>query len=313
MENVIVIFGPTASGKTSLSIELAKELNGEIISADSMQVYKHMNIGTAKPDEEERQGINHYLIDEIELDQEFNVTKFQELAYKYIELILKKGKIPIIVGGTGLYINSLLYNINFSETISDWELRDRLKKEAEEKGNKYIHDMLRNIDEEAAAKIHENDIKRVIRAIEVYEHTKKTISDHQQVSRLEPPRYNFIKIGITMDRQKLYDRINKRVDLMLEKGLVDEVNRIISMGYDKNSVAMQGLGYKEIIAFLRGESNWDETVELLKRDTRRYAKRQLTWFRRIEDVYWLEVDKMKSSSEVLKNIKDYIAISGIFL
>ncbi|HHW47441.1 MAG TPA: tRNA (adenosine(37)-N6)-dimethylallyltransferase MiaA, partial [Clostridiaceae bacterium] len=239
MDNVIVIIGPTASGKTSLSIELAKDLNGEIVSADSMQIYRYMDIGTAKPDEEERQGIKHYLIDEVNPDEEFSVARFQQLAYKYIDQILRKGKLPIVVGGTGLYINSLLYNINFSETVSDWKLRERLKNEAKEKGNAYIHDMLKKIDPEAAAKIHPNDVKRVIRAIEVYEHTKKTISYHQKVSRLEPPKYNYIKIGLRMDRQKLYDRINKRVDLMIEKGLVREIEKLVELGYDKNSVAMQ--------------------------------------------------------------------------
>jgi len=313
MDNVVVIFGPTASGKTGLSIELAKDVNGEIISADSMQIYKFMDIGTAKPDEEERQGIKHYLMDEVYPDEEFSVARFQQLAYKYIDEILRKGKVPIVVGGTGLYINSLLYNINFSETVSDWELRERLKREAEEKGNNYIHDMLKQIDPEAAAKIHPNDVKRVIRAIEVYEHTRKTISYHQKVSRLEPPKYNYIKIGLRMDRQQLYERINERVDLMVEKGLVKEVERLVDLGYDKNSVAMQGLGYKEILSYLRGESSWEETIDILKRDTRRYAKRQITWFKRIENVYWVDVDRFSSKSEMLKNIKYYIACSGIFL
>jgi len=313
MGNVIVIVGPTASGKTKISIELAKDIKGEIISADSMQVYKYMDIGTAKADEKERAGIRHYLIDEVYPDEEFSVARFQQLALKYIDEILQKGKVPIVVGGTGLYINSLIYNINFSETISDWELREKLKKEAEEKGNEYLHQKLREIDPEAASRIHVNDVKRIIRAIEVFKYTNKPISYHQEISRLNPPKHKFLIIGLTMDRKKLYDRINRRVDLMLERGLVDEVKKLASMGYDKNSVAMQGLGYKEILAYLRGEMSLEDAIYSLKRDTRRYAKRQMTWFRRIENVHWIDLDKCEREEEILKNIKYYIATSGIFL
>jgi len=313
MGNVIVIVGPTASGKTKISIELAKDIKGEIISADSMQVYKYMDIGTAKADEKERAGIRHYLIDEVYPDEEFSVARFQQLALKYIDEILQKGKVPIVVGGTGLYINSLIYNINFSETISDWELREKLKKEAEEKGNEYLHQKLREIDPEAASRIHVNDVKRIIRAIEVFKYTNKPISYHQEISRLNPPKHKFLIIGLTMDRKKLYDRINRRVDLMLERGLVDEVKKLASMGYDKNSVAMQGLGYKEILAYLRGEMSLEDAIYILKRDTRRYAKRQMTWFRRIENVHWIDLDKCEREEEILKNIKYYIATSGIFL
>ena len=313
MGNVIVIVGPTASGKTKISIELAKDIKGEIISADSMQVYKYMDIGTAKADEKERAGIRHYLIDEVYPDEEFSVARFQQLALKYIDEILQKGKVPIVVGGTGLYINSLIYNINFSETISDWELREKLKKEAEEKGNEYLHQKLREIDPEAASRIHVNDVKRIIRAIEVFKYTNKPISYHQEISRLNPPKHKFLIIGLTMDRKKLYDRINRRVDLMLERGLVDEVKKLASMGYDKNSVAMQGLGYKEILAYLRGEMSLEDAIYILKRDTRRYAKRQMTWFRRIENVHWIDLDKCEREEEILKNIKYYIATTGIFL
>jgi tRNA dimethylallyltransferase len=252
-QSVIVIAGPTASGKTKLAVDLAKKINGEIISADSMQVYKYMDIGTAKPDKEEMSGIRHYLIDEIYPDEEFSVARFQELAMKYISQILSNGKVPIIAGGTGLYINSLLYNINFSETISDWALREQLEKEAEEKGNKFIHDKLAAIDPEAAARLHENDRKRVIRAIEVYTHTNMPISQHQQLSRLNPPPYNYIVFGLRMDRERLYERINRRVDLMLENGLIDEVKKLRELGYDKGATAMQGLGYKEILSYLDGE------------------------------------------------------------
>lgn len=313
MKNVIVIVGPTASGKTKLSIELAKAVNGEIISADSMQIYKYMDIGTAKPDEEEKSGIQHYLMDEVYPDEEFSVAKYQELAYSYIEKVLAKGKVPIVVGGTGLYINSLLYNINFSETISDWELRDRLKKEADEKGNQYLHDKLREIDPEAADRIHVNDTKRIIRAIEVYEHTKKPISYHQEVSRQDPPRYNYIIIGLRMDREKLYERINKRVDIMFEKGLIDEVKKLVEMGYDKNSIAMQGIGYKEVLSYLKGEISMEELVYLIKLGTRHYAKRQITWFKRIENIFWVDVEEETTLSHILKIIENYIASYGIIL
>lgn len=312
MDNVIVIIGPTASGKTKLSIELAKSVGGEIISADSMQIYKHMDIGTAKPDSSEMDGIKHYLIDEVYPDEEFSVARFQELALKYIDEILDKGKVPIIVGGTGLYINSLIYNINFTETISDWDLRDRLRKVAEEKGNEYLHAKLEEVDSDAAKRIHVNDLKRIIRALEVFEYTKQPISYHQEISRQKPPRHNFRIFGLNMDRSVLYERINKRVDLMIEKGLVEEVIKLNSMGFDKNSVAMQGLGYKEILYYLRGEATFEEARYLIKRDTRHYAKRQLTWFRRIENVHWMNVDEL-TQEEILKNIKYDIASNGIFL
>lgn len=312
MANVIVIFGPTASGKTRLSIELAKRIDGEVISADSMQVYKYMDIGTAKPDADEMSGIKHYLMDEIYPDQQFSVAIFKELALKYIDEISNKGKMPIVAGGTGLYINSLIYNINFSETISDWGLREHLQKEAKEKGNRYLHDKLKKIDPGAAEKIHENNVKRVIRAIEVYEYTKRPISYHQEVSRSEPPKHNFILLGLRMDREKLYDRINKRVDLMIEKGLIDEVRKLVELGYDKSTVAMQGIGYKEILGYLKGETSLDDAIYIIKRNTRRYAKRQITWFKRLENVHWIDVDK-HNEIEILENIKYYLATIGIFL
>lgn len=313
MENVIVIMGPTASGKTKLSIELAKDINGEIVSADSMQIYKFMDIGTAKADEEEKQGIRHYLIDEVTPDEEFSVARFKELAIKYIDEIIKDGKIPIISGGTGLYIDSLIYNIEFGDTICDWELRESLKREASEMGNEYLHNKLKEIDPEAAKKIHMNNVKRVIRAIEVYTYTQKTITSHQEDSKKKPSKYNFIVFGLTMDREKLYERINQRVDLMMEKGLVDEVNKLIEMGYDKSTIAMQGIGYKEILSYLRGEITLDEAVYVLKRDTRHYAKRQLTWFNRMKNVTWINMDQFNNVHEILKNIKDVIATSGIIL
>lgn len=313
LNNVIVILGPTASGKTKLSIELAKDIHGEIVSADSMQVYKYMDVGTAKPDEEEKQGIKHYLIDEITPDREFSVAGFQQLAIKYIDDIINRGKVPIVSGGTGLYIDSLIYNIEFGDTICDWELREKLKNEALEKGNEYLHNKLKEIDPEAAEKIHMNNVKRVIRAIEVYTYSQKPISMHQEESRKNPSKYSFMIFGLRMDREKLYERINQRVDLMLEKGLVQEVKKLIEMGYDKSTIAMQGIGYKEILSYLRGEITLDEAVYVLKRDTRHYAKRQLTWFNRMKDVTWIDIDQNSNLNEIIKNIKDVIATSGIIL
>ena len=308
MDKVVVIIGPTASGKTKISIELAKAIDGEIISADSMQIYRYMNIGTAKPDREEMAGIRHYMIDEINPDEEFSVARYKEMAEKYIKEIIKKGKKPIIVGGTGLYINSLIYNINFSETVSDWNLRKMLGKEAKEKGNEYLHKRLREVDPEAAERIHINDIKRIIRALEVYEYTRRPISYHRELSRQKSPDYDFRIFGLTMDREKLYERINRRVDLMIEKGLVEEVKDLLRMGYGKNTVAMQGIGYKEIIFYLKGELTMDEAVYIIKRDSRHYAKRQMTWFRKIENVYWIDVGN-SDTSKILNTILQRLEFS----
>ena len=306
MKEVIVIAGPTASGKTSLSIELAKLLDGEIISADSMQVYKYMDIGTAKPSAEEMQGIRHYLIDELLPNEKFNVVKFKELAEKYIEIILKKGKQPIIVGGTGLYISSLINNINFSETGSDWELRKQLDREAEEHGPVYIHDRLKLVDPASAANIHPNNVKRVIRALEVYHQTQKPISYHNEKSRETPPKYEFILLGLTMEREKLYDRINKRVDIMLENGLIDEVGRLVELGYADSITSMQGIGYKEILSYLRKEITLEEAVETVKRESRRYAKRQITWFKRIKEIKWFSIDNFGNTNNIFEAVITYI-------
>lgn len=306
MNRVIVIAGPTASGKTNLSIELAKRLNGEIISADSMQIYKHMDIGTAKPTIDEMQGIKHYLIDEVLPNEEFNVVKFKELAEKYIEEIIAKGKLPIIVGGTGLYISSLMDNISFSESQCDWELREELKKEAEEFGAEYLHDKLKQVDEEAANNIHPNNIKRVIRALEVFYQTKKPISYHNEISRGVPSKYSFILIGLTMDRQYLYERINKRVDIMLDNGLVEEVKSLAMLGFSDSITAMQGIGYKEILAYLEGKNSLEEAVEIIKRDSRRYAKRQLTWFKRIKDIKWFNIDNFGNNHNIVEEVANYI-------
>ena len=314
MEPVIVLVGPTASGKTGLAIELAKKINGSIVSADSMQIYRYMDIGTAKPDMVERSGIRHYMVDEVDPDVRFSVAMYRELALKYISRIIEEGGRPIVAGGTGLYINSLLYNIQFSETICDDELRQTLRKEAEEKGNRHLYEKLQEADPEAAARIHENDVKRVIRALEVYTHTNRTISQHARQSRLEPPPYRYLIFGLNWDRAKLYERIEKRVELMFQKGLIDEVKKLAELGYDKGTTAMQGIGYKEVLLYLKGECSLEETKEILKRDTRRYAKRQLTWFRKLENIKWLEVDENTSLNGLAeKIIQECIASNGIIL
>jgi len=314
MEPVIVIVGPTASGKTGLSIELAKLINGSVVSADSMQIYKYMDIGTAKPDKLEMSGIMHYMIDVLTPDESFSVAKYRDMALDCIKKITSEGRHPIIAGGTGLYINSLLYNINFSQTICDDELREKLKTEALEKGNRYIHEKLQAIDPIAAARIHENDIKRIIRAIEVYTHTNRTISEHESQSRLEPPPYKYIVFGLNWDREKLYERIDRRVDRMLEAGLIEEVKKLVEMGYGRGSTAMQGIGYKEVLSYLKGEQTLEETIYILKRDTRHYAKRQMTWFRRIKEINWLEIDENTDLKEIAeKIIRECIATHGIIL
>ncbi len=313
MDSVIIIAGPTASGKTRLAVELAKDIGGEVISADSMQIYKYMDIGTAKPSIEEMGGIKHYLIDEIFPDEPFSVAAYKELALRYIREVLKKGKKPIVAGGTGLYINSLAYNLNFSETVTDWELRERLNREAETEGNMFLHEKLKKIDPEAAKEIHPNNVKRVIRAIEVYEHTKETISHHKDISRSIPPDYRFIIIGLMPDRQELYERIDKRVDIMIREGLVEEVKRLIDLGYDKSTIAMQAIGYKEILSYIKEEISFEEAVYAIKKGTKNYAKRQMTWFKRLENVHWIDVGRHKSIYEIVKNIKYHIALYGIFL
>ncbi len=310
-KSVIVIVGPTASGKTATAVKLAQMINGEIISADSMQVYRYMDIGTAKPAPEEMGGIKHYLLDEVYPDELFSVVRFKELAENYIGEILKNNKVPIVAGGTGQYISSLVYNIQFSEMAADWGLRMELENIAKAKGNEYLHKELEKIDPIAAEKIHFNNRKRVIRAIEVFKLTGKPITYHEMVSRSEMPEHDFILFGLKTDRKKLYERIDKRVDLMLEKGLIEEVRTLLKSKYDIGKTSLQGLGYKEILYYLRGLSSLDDSIKLLKRNTRRYAKRQLTWFNAMKEIKWINVDYNKSLEEIVKNIYKYIASTGI--
>lgn len=299
---IIVLTGPTAVGKTEVSIRLAKAVGGEIISADSMQVYKYMNIGTAKILPEEMQGVPHYMIDEWEPDEDFNVFLFQKRVKEYIRDIHERGKVPILVGGTGFYIQAVLYDIAFTEDQQDDSCRRSLEREAEKKGAHFLHEKLRQVDPESAKAIHENNVKRVIRALEYYEFTGEKFSEHNARERERTSPYDFLYLVLTMDREILYDRINRRVDKMLEEGLADEVKSLLDRGYKRDLVSMQGLGYKEIAAALEQECTMEEAVYCLKRDTRHFAKRQLTWFRREREVVMLDKGDYAATEDVVKEI-----------
>ena len=285
---LVILTGPTAVGKTALSIKLASEIGGEIISADSMQVYRQMNIGSAKIKPEEMGGIPHHLIDILEPEEEFNVCLFEKLALEAMEQIYERGHIPVVVGGTGFYIQALLYQIDFTEEETDTAYRDKLWQLGEEKGNHYLHELLRKVDPESAEEIHENNRKRVIRALEFYENSGKPISTHNKEQRQKTSAYNSCYFVLTDDRKKLYERIESRVDQMLSKGLVDEVRTLKERGCNASMVSMQGLGYKEILEYLDGRCSLLEAVEKIKKETRHFAKRQLTWFRREKDVIWID-------------------------
>lgn len=288
---MVILTGPTAVGKSALSIGLAKCINGAVISADSMQVYKYMDIGSAKITPNDMQGVSHYLIDELEPDEEFHVVRFVALAKSYLEKIYAEGRIPIIVGGTGFYIQALLYDIDFTEQESDEAYRSFLETLACEKGAEHLHAMLREVDPESAEAIHANNSKRVIRALEFYHLSGKKISEHNETERRKTSPYNFAYFVLNDDREKLYARINTRVDTMVENGLVDEVRRLQAMGCHSDMVSMQGLGYKEILAYLNGDCTLEEAVYVIKRQTRHFAKRQITWFKRERDVIWLPKDR----------------------
>ena len=305
---LIVLTGPTAVGKTSLSIALARAVEGEIISADSMQVYKHMDIGSAKIKKEEMEGIPHYLIDVLEPDEEFHVVRFQEMAKEAMKEIYSKGKIPILTGGTGFYIQAVVKDIDFSQDTEKSSVRERLENLAQEKGGEYLHELLAQRDPESAEKIHPNNIKRVIRALEYYELTGEKISLHNEREGEKVSPYNTAYFVLSDHRERLYERIDRRVDQMLDEGLVEEVRRLAQMGYTRDMVSMQGLGYKEILAYLEGEYSLEEAVYVLKRDTRHFAKRQLTWFRREKDVIWVnkpdfDYDDKKILEYILENCK----------
>ena len=309
---LVIITGPTAVGKTALSIELCKRIGGSVISADSMQVYKGMDIGTAKIKPEEMEGIPHYLIDEYEPDHEFNVAEFKEKALEYANTIYSQGRIPVIVGGTGFYIQALLYDVDFSLGEEDKGYRQQLSDIAREKGNDHLHEMLREVDPEAAEAIHSNNVKRVIRALEYHHLTGELISEHNMKERAKKSPYNFLYFVLNDVRKLLYERIDKRIDLMIEQGLVDEVTGLKEKGFTKDHVSMKGLGYKEILAYLEGECSLDEAIYILKRDTRHFAKRQLTWFKRERDVCWVQKEDFDHDDrKILEFMLDRLKEKGI--
>ncbi|MDD2979215.1 MAG: tRNA (adenosine(37)-N6)-dimethylallyltransferase MiaA [Hespellia sp.] len=299
---LVILTGPTAVGKTRASIGLAKSIGGEIISADSMQVYQHMDIGSAKITREEMEHVPHYLVDEISPEEEFHVVRFQNMAKKAMKQIYENGHIPIIVGGTGFYIQALLYDIDFTENEKDEQYRQGLEQMAKEKGAGYLHEQLQKVDEKSALEIHANNVKRVIRALEYYHQTGQPISEHNERERQKQSPYNFAYFVLNDQREILYQRIDARVDAMMQMGLEAEVKELRDMGMNRNHVSMQGLGYKEILEYLDGECTLDEAVYKIKRDTRHFAKRQLTWFKRERDVIWLD-KHLYSEEELLELMK----------
>ncbi len=297
----VILTGPTAVGKTALSIKLAKAINGELVSADSMQVYIYMDIGTAKITSEEMEDIPHHLIDVLDPKEDFNVFIFQTMAKQALEEIYAKGKIPIIVGGTGFYIQSLLYDISFEETeVSKY--REELTAYYEEHGAHALHERLKDIDPVSYEEIHENNVKRVIRALEFYSETGYPISQHNMEQREKESPYNFAYFVLNDDRAVLYDRIEKRIDIMIKDGLIEEVKKLLDYGCEPHMISMQGLGYKEIIPYLKGECTLDEAIYVLKRDTRHFAKRQLTWFRREKEVIWLDKNTFEIEEKLLDSM-----------
>lgn len=298
---LIILTGPTAVGKTDLSISLAKLVNGEIISADSMQVYKKMNIGTAKITAAEMENVPHHLIDILDPSEEFNVFLFKEYAKKAMEEIYERGNIPIITGGTGFYIQSVIYDIEFNEETGDKEYRKKLEEIASTKGAQYLHEMLKEIDEKAADEIHANNVKRVIRAIEFHHETGQKISEHNDIQKQKESPYNFAYFVLNDIREKLYERINIRVDKMVEDGLIDEVKSLVNEGYTKELVSMQGLGYKEIIDAINGNITMEEAIYQIKLETRHFAKRQLTWFRREKEVIFLNKNEFNNEKQAILN------------
>ena len=309
---LVILTGPTAAGKTKLSIALAKAIDGEIISADSMQVYRGMDIGSAKIRLEEMGGVPHHLIDVLEPEEEFNVVRFQQMAKAAMEAIYAKGRIPILVGGTGFYIQAILYDIDFTENEENTEIRAELEVLAEEKGAEVLHGMLAEVDPQSAEQIHANNVKRVIRALEFYRLTGTKISEHNEEQRQKESPYNAAYFVLNDERAKLYERIDDRVDGMVKEGLVPEVQALKEKGYTRGMVSMQGLGYKEILAYLDGEITLEEAIYILKRDTRHFAKRQITWFKRERDVIWLsKPDFQYKEGDILKRMLDILRERGI--
>lgn len=309
---LVILTGPTAVGKTKASIGLAKAIGGEIISADSMQVYKQMDIGSAKIKPSEMEGVPHYLVDILEPDEEFHVVLFQQMAKQAIQKIYEKGKIPILVGGTGFYIQAVLYDIDFSENEKDTSYREELEKLAQTKGVEYLHDLLREVDEKSAQDIHANNVKRVIRALEYFHQTGEKISEHNEEQRKKVSPYNFSYFVLNDERAHLYEKINLRVDQMINEGLVSEVQSLKEKGYTRDMVSMQGLGYKEMLDYLDNKCSLEEAVEIIKRDTRHFAKRQITWFKRESDVTWIDKKEYEYNEErILKAMLQELKERGI--
>ena len=306
---LVILTGPTAVGKTHASISLAKRIGGEIISADSMQVYRRMDIGSAKIRPEEMEGVPHHLIDVLDPKEEFNVVKFQAMAKEAMAGIYERGKIPVIVGGTGFYIQALLYDIDFTEEDGDDSYRKELEQIAMDRGAAILHEKLQKVDPKSAEEIHENNVKRVIRALEYYYRTGRPISQHNEEERKKESPYRYAYFVLNDDRQKLYSRIEDRIDAMIEEGLVEEVASLKEEGCKPGMVSMQGLGYKEILSYLNGEMDFEEAVRILKRDTRHFAKRQITWFKRERDVIWIskenfDYDEDRILQEILRQLEE---------
>ena len=303
-DKVVAVLGPTAAGKTELSIKIAEEFKAEIISADSMQIYQDMDIGTAKASKSVQDKIKHHQIDIITPEQDYSVADYQDDVDPIIQNIFKKDKLPLMVGGTGLYVKAVLEGFSLPDMEPDEELREKLRKEAKEKGNEYVHDKLRNVDPKLADKLHPNDLRRVIRGIEIYRLTGHNKTYYKKKQKESPPRYQSIKIGLTRNRQELYDRINKRVELMIEEGLIEEAKYIFeNYELDENSTARQAIGYKELFNYFQGEYDLDEAVRLIKRNTRHYAKRQLSFFKRDDSIKWFNLSEIKKQDLYEKVLK----------
>lgn len=303
-QKLIVVAGPTASGKTGLAIEIAKAVNGEVVGADSMQIYKYMDIGAAKPTAEERGQAVHHMIDFLEPDAEYSVADYTVQAHEVISEIASRGKIPVMCGGTGLYINSVVDDVTFGEIDTDYAMRAELEELAKKEGAQKLLEILAEFDAESAQRLHPNNLRRIIRAIEFYRVTGIPISEHQRMTKERESRYEPLMISVKWDREKLYERINKRVDIMLEEGLLDEVKALMEHGYTKELNSMKGIGYKEVIDYFNGEMSLEETVGLIKQSSRRYAKRQLTWFRRDERIHWVSAEN--AVEEALGLVKNFI-------
>ncbi|MFT5871300.1 MAG: tRNA dimethylallyltransferase [Clostridium sp.] len=302
MKDLFILAGPTAVGKTEISIKLAQMLNGEIISADSMQIYKCMDVGSAKISFDEMRGVPHHLIDIIEPSEDFSVAEFKERAGDAIDQITNKNKLPMIVGGTGFYINSLIYNYSFADTNKDEEYREQLTKLAETEGKEYVHGLLKDIDEESYNKLYPNDLKRVIRALEVYRVSGKPMSEFTDEQNVLDIPYNVYYFVLNMDRQKLYSKINLRVDIMMKNNLIDEVIKLEKLGYNADMQSMKGIGYKELLYYLNGKISLNDAIEMIKQGSRNYAKRQLTWFRKDPRVNWINKDSFRSDDEIVEYI-----------